>query len=401
MSQVAKQIIIIGAGISGCATAYALAKRGCHVTLIERQAQIACAASGNPVGVLYPRLAGQPSTQDTLALESFLYTTQLLHTLCLPDFAYQACGVLQLGFNAREQARLQAILLRDWPQGLLHQVSAEQAAEIAGIPIKHAGIYLPKAGWVSPIEVCHALIQHPNIKVHTLCHALQLTQLTHGWRVTDKRGQAYDGDSVVIANANDAKEFSQTQHLTYQAVRGQVTTTHSNPASQALKTVVCTEGYITPAIKQTHCIGASFIVGEHNLSLQEKEHVSNLAMLASYLPEISQSFAKQPLNGRASLRCTVPDYLPLVGPLLDTKTLTSHPPRPSTNTTALPWLAGLYINLGHGSKGMTTAPYCAELLAMHMLSTLTLPAIYAHLNPNRFLLRALGLKRLATAPYFR
>lgn len=395
--------IVIGAGIAGCATAHALAKYGCQVTLIERHGEIAQEASGNPLGVLYPRLAGHPSPQDDLALESYLYTTTLLKSLHLSDTNYQACGVLQLGFNAREQGRLQAMLARTWPAGLLQAVSAEQASEIAGIHLAHRGIFLPDAGWVNPAAFCNALAQHQNIRVLTHHCAVQIERVTGGWQVRLQQTQALSADFVVIANANDAKQFSQSQHLPLQAVRGQVTVTHPNPLSQALRTVVCTEGYITPAVNQSHCIGASFVVGTHDLAIEPREHDSNLAMLATLSPDLSASFAGQPLQGRVSLRCSSPDYLPLVGPLLDTEQLSANPPRPSASADALPWLQGLCMHVGHGSKGLTTAPYCAELLAMQLLApaSLPLPALYAQLNPNRFALRTLGLKRLATAPYFR
>ena len=55
LQQTEFQAIVIGGGISGCSSAYALAKRGMQVTLIERNAEIANAASGNPLAMLYPR----------------------------------------------------------------------------------------------------------------------------------------------------------------------------------------------------------------------------------------------------------------------------------------------------------------------------------------------------------
>jgi len=55
----------------------------------------------------------------------------------------------------------------------------------------------------------------------------------------------------------------------------------------------------------------------------------------------------------------------------------------------MPWLAGLYINAGHGSKGLITAPLGAELLAAQ-ISGEPLPVsqyVAAGLEPNRFFLR--------------
>jgi tRNA 5-methylaminomethyl-2-thiouridine biosynthesis bifunctional protein len=55
------------------------------------------------------------------------------------------------------------------------------------------------------------------------------------------------------------------------------------------------------------------------------------------------------------------------------------------------------MNVAHGSKGFTTAPLCAELIAC-MVCNEPLPIsaeLAGLLNPNRFLLKEMGLKRLA------
>ena len=87
--------------------------------------------------------------------------------------------------------------------------------------------------------------------------------------------------------------------------------------------------------------------------------------------------------------------------------MVAKPPRYNIDPTTLPWLDGLYVNTGHGSKGLINAPLCAEMLACALNGD---PApvdakLLAALDPNRFLLRKLGLKRLvqglAAFPYGR
>ena len=93
-------------------------------------------------------------------------------------------------------------------------------------------------------------------------------------------------------------------------------------------------------------------------------------------------------------RATTPDYLPMVGQLADAQKLLHHFAhlRKDKNyrfTEAMPWLTGLYINAGHGSKGLITAPLCAQLLAAQMAGEV-LPvgrSIAQALHPNRFFLR--------------
>jgi tRNA 5-methylaminomethyl-2-thiouridine biosynthesis bifunctional protein len=93
--------------------------------------------------------------------------------------------------------------------------------------------------------------------------------------------------------------------------------------------------------------------------------------------------------------------MPLAGQLLDKTEVRAKPPRYNAKPNNLPWLTGLYVNTGHGSKGMITAPLCAELIAC-LASNSALPLdtkLASKLNPSRFLLRELSLKQLAASLY--
>jgi tRNA 5-methylaminomethyl-2-thiouridine biosynthesis bifunctional protein len=154
-----------------------------------------------------------------------------------------------------------------------------------------------------------------------------------------------------------------------------------------------------------HCAGATFSPDDTSREIRESDHAANLAMLRRISPELHLSLAGQPLQGRAALRSATPDYLPMAGPLLDNEAFSSRTPRHNADPATLPWLDGVYVNTGHGSKGLINAPLCAEMLAAAINNE---PApvdakLLAALDPNRFLLRKLGLKRLvqglAVFPY--
>jgi tRNA 5-methylaminomethyl-2-thiouridine biosynthesis bifunctional protein len=164
---------------------------------------------------------------------------------------------------------------------------------------------------------------------------------------------------------------------------------------------VCASGYIAPARLGEHTLGASFDFKSADLTLNSADHADNLALLdeiSSDLAERLHSTRLDPaqLEGRAAFRCTSPDYLPIVGPLADrpdflqayaalTKDARQVPDIPC------PWLDGLYINSGHGSRGLITAPLSGELIAAWLNDEpLPVPRDVAEAcHPNRFALRTL------------
>jgi tRNA 5-methylaminomethyl-2-thiouridine biosynthesis bifunctional protein len=400
-----RQAVIIGGGIAGASSAHALATRGWQVTLVERHAALAQEASGNAQGVLYPRLSGHDIPLSRVALNGFLHTLRLAEALLEKGRDWDNCGLLQQGFNAREAKRCEEVAMRALPMELVRAVDATEASKLAGVNMPHGGLWFPHGAWIHPPALCRALADHPNIQHRLSCEPLTLRKTQHGWQVLEHDRIIAEAPIVIICTANDSLRFAQTAHLPLEPVRGQITQLPATEASRQLKAVVCTEGYIGPARDETHCVGASFSPGETDVALRAEDHAQNLGMLRALSPALYSSLGGAELDpanlaGRVSLRCAAPDYLPMAGPLLDPHVLTERYEIGSRKSPdALPWLAGLYVNVAHGSKGLLTAPLCAELIAA-MLEHEPLPmdiSLARALDPNRFLLRERGLKRLVGA----
>ena len=390
-----RHAIVIGGGIAGSATSDALARRGWRVSLIERHGRVAAEASGNPLGILYPRLSGQDIVLSRLAQHGFLHTVRLLRQLALETETYASCGLLQLAFDRGEAKRCADVAKRELPNDLVHAVEAEEASMLAGIALSHGGLYFPAAGWVDPVRFCRSLTQHPGIRL-IAGEMLQLRRDGELWQVYGHAGLLATAPVVIIAAANASAGFDQTAHLPLEAVRGQLSCFDATVASTRLKTVICTEGYVSPAVEGRHCLGATFTPDDTEAEVRQQDHLANLALLAGISPELHAVAGEQQLSGRAALRCATPDYLPMAGPVLDHAALAAKPPRHNGDPAQLPWLPGLYVNTGHGSKGLINAPFCAELLASAIAGE-PLPAdikLLAALDPNRFLLRKFGLKKL-------
>ena len=394
-----RHAMVIGGGLAGCATAASLAARGWRVSLLERHAALAQEASGNPQGVLYLKLSAHGTALSQLILSGFGHTRRVLEHLHR-GVDWDGCGVLQLAFDAKEAER-QAQLADAFAPDLLHRLDRDQAQQQAGISLAQGGLFFPEGGWVHPPALCQWQAAHPLIKVLTHHEALQLQRVDEQWQARTGDTLLASASVVVLAGAAEIKRFPFSAELPLKRIRGQITRLLQTPASQALATVVCAEGYVAPARLGEHTLGASFDFKSDDLTPTAAEHAGNLEMLREISTDLlhrldADSLAPEQLEGRAAFRCTSPDYLPIVGPLAEREAFDHayavlRKDARQVPDAPCPWLSGLYVNSGHGSRGLITAPLCGELLAAWLENEpLPVPRGVAEAcHPNRFALRNL------------
>lgn len=408
-----KTAIIIGGGLAGCHTARALAERGFMVTIIERHAELAQEGSGNPQGMLYAKLSPRDESLPSFNLATLMYAQRHYRPFWhkSPERnSGQACGVMQLAHTDKErqlQQKLRDKFSAQHPDNdLIEFVDAAKASEIAGANIDHSGIHFKHAGWLSPQAVCRDLSRHPNITVISNSEINRLASETSEWQAYTEDGTLVaHADIAIIAAASDAMALAQTAHLPLKPIRGQISYLPATKASRALKTVVCAEGYLSPAIADTddaaffNGLGASFNLRDNNTELTEIDHQNNLDKLSNHTPALSELFdtlnAKD-LGGRVAFRCTTPDYLPLVGPVpikddfLETFALLRKNAKSSIPSRG-PHYPNLYTSVGYGSRGLAYTPLTAQYLAAQICGEPSpMPNEYLQaLHPGRFMIRNL------------
>jgi len=406
-----KTAAIIGGGIAACLSAYALSQQGIKVTLVEANAELAQAGSGNPQAVIYGKLSHR---EESLSQYNLL-ALQFAHNFYRPLIAEgkisgDLCGLIQLSLNDKLYHNHQKLIdyLRqnnaqaDWCQHL----SGADLSAIAGVEIQQPGLYFPTLGWLEPKSLCEYLVQAGDISLCLGRHVAELKPLNNGWGLVDERQQCIaEADVVVIANAHSAKQFKHSQELPLKPVRGQITLAPSQ--HKPLHTVLCGEGYIAPAHQQQHCLGASFRPNNESCELSSQEQRENLQLLARDMPAVYHALGGDAGlmgmadNGRAAIRATTPDYLPLVGPVPQVQAMQQRFALLSKNAKANIsqagcYYPGLYTACGFGSRGMSYGP----LAAVHLASVITASApvlessLAQQLNPARFLIRNLKRKTL-------
>lgn len=390
--------VVVGAGIAGATLAHALTRRGQRVTLLEQNDAPAQGASGNRQAAIYPLLNGDHDTLSQFFLQAFLYGRRLLPALATRHQVHHDwCGVVQLAYNDKSSAKIDKLLASSLTPSLLQPLTAEQVNARTGITVDLPGIEYPLGGWICPFELTAALIEEAQQTGLLHCqyqtHVLALHPQDDQWRL-ETPDEIIVADNVVLANGHQMTSWPQTRDLALSPVRGQVNYQATSPTVSPLKTVICYEGYLTPAWQGTHCIGASYGRRQTELDYRAQDEQENINKLLRTLPALDD-MTPVAGAGRVSVRAACRDHLPLVGSAPDkTEQLAQYHQMPRRHREALPLPAdhaGLYVLSGLGSRGLCSAPLLAELIAAQLLDE-PYPlsqAQLAALNPNRHWVRKL------------
>ena len=154
-------ILIIGAGIVGLATAWELRRRypHLHLTLVEKENRPAVHQTGHNSGVIHAGVYYAPGSRKAqLCLAGNSATKTFCDEHAIP---YDNCGKLLVATNPDELARLQTLYERSAQNGLeRHWWSKAELAErepnITGI----AAFFVPSTGIVSYRQISEKMAEH-------------------------------------------------------------------------------------------------------------------------------------------------------------------------------------------------------------------------------------------------
>lgn len=344
-------VVVIGAGIAGLTTAFALALRQVDVMVIDAAATLGDGASGNPAGVLSPLLSRDCHAATMLTQMGLGFAREQIKQLQQAEFSVPAAfdGVVQLTRDNNHAQRQQQIAVeQSYAPEFAQWLDSSVLSGKVGIEVTEPGWLFPSAGWVSPRDWLAALQAHPGISLRMNTDVADLRfedGLWCGYSVSGE--ELFSSSCVVLANAGAVATLLPEFESVLTACRGQVDWIDRSDSSglELAQMPLMREGYMLDLPDGRRLFGASFKPGDQDLSWRVDERMENqerLAALSADLvtPTIQDDAEHQ---GRVSLRATSRDRLPIVG--------------------ELPGQSGLMVNTGHGSRGLTWCPLLAEVLA--------------------------------------
>ncbi|ADV85891.1 bifunctional tRNA (5-methylaminomethyl-2-thiouridine)(34)-methyltransferase MnmD/FAD-dependent 5-carboxymethylaminomethyl-2-thiouridine(34) oxidoreductase MnmC [Vibrio vulnificus] len=398
-------IAIIGGGIASAALAKALVQRGQKVTLYCKHAQAAEGASGNRQGAVYPLLNGSHDGVSRVFAPAFLFARQFVEQAAQAlTFDHDWCGVTQLMWDEKSTNKLDKMLAGNFAPELIQKLSAEKTAEKIGLPIDMASVHYPLGGWLCPAELTQALfaqlgtLDNFTAKFEQSVEQLIWDEMSQHWQV-HTQGQHDTYSAVVIANGHEFQTFSQTADIPLGQVKGQVSHAPATETLSKLKSVLCYDGYMTPVNpnNQHLCIGASYDRRHLDTEFDVNAQQENAEKLTQCVP--NQKWAKEvDTSGnlsRQGIRCVSRDHLPFVGNVGDFSAIKRQyadlPHTQAEDIEVISQFPNLFCLLGLGSRGLSSAPLMAELLASQICNDpLPLPVdVLEELHPSRMWVRKL------------
>jgi L-2-hydroxyglutarate oxidase len=152
-------VVVVGGGIVGTATALALAERGRSVAVLEGEARLAAHQSGHNSGVVHSGLYYRPGS---LKAENCVAGREAMYRFCAEhDIPHERCGKLVVATAEDELPALAELERRGHANGLAgvrrlgRDEMREREPEVAGL----AGLLVPETGIVDYARVTAAIAE--------------------------------------------------------------------------------------------------------------------------------------------------------------------------------------------------------------------------------------------------
>ena len=304
---------VIGSGLAGASVAASLARRGWQVAVLDAADRPAAAASGLPAGLLAPHHSPDDNLLSRLSRCGVRLTLQ------------QARALLDEG---------------DW--------------QFSGVMEKRAegDLWHEQAAWIKPAALVQAWLSHAGIEWRGNTRVARIERAGDQWRLWDEEGKDLGRVAlVVVAAAHDSAPLLGNQ-VPLSPVRGQVSWNFREAGLELPAHPLNGNGHFLPAVPwqgQTAWLtGSTYGRDDASLEVRDADHQANLERLQALAPEIARQLAPQfqarKIQAWTGVRCASTDRRPLLGEVQP----------------------GLWVSTAMGSRGLTFAGLCAELLAARL-----------------------------------
>src|SRR5512144_1627355 len=363
-------VVIVGGGVIGLATAWRAAGRGLRVSLMDPDP--GSGASRVAAGMLAPVTEVHYGEERLLALT-------LASAARYPDFVadlaeasgrdpgYRACGTLAVALDADDRAALDELAAFQASLGLaIERLTGRECRRLEPMlaPSVRGGVLVEGDHQVDPRRLVPALLTAVERAGVTMSRAAAADRVA-GVRLAD--GTEIAADVVVLAaGCRSAAIAGLPEHVVppVRPVKGQILRLHGDPRHPFLGRTVRglvagSPVYVVPRADGEIVLGATM----EEQGYDERVTAGGVYELLRDAHLVLPGISELPLvETAAGLRPGTPDNAPLIGPAQ---------------------LPGLVLATGHHRNGILLTPVTADAVA-ELLATGALPDLAAPFAPDRF-----------------
>ena len=298
-------IVIIGCGIVGAATAYELSKYDLKIAVLEKENDVAVATTKANSAIIHAGYDPKPGTlMARLNVEGAILAKEIFTALDVP---HKQCGALVLAFSDREISTLEALLQNGIENGVqgLRILSKTRVLElepnINGDVV--AALHVPSTMIVSPWEYGLALTETAvknGVELQRECEVLTIEKTETGYKLQTDEGEIYTR-YVINAAGLYADKISICDSFKITPDRGEYFLLDKSEGTRVNHVVFQCPSKVGKGVLVAPTVHGNLIVGPNSVEIDDHGDVSNTAAGLHFVRAAAQKSVPG-INFRASIR---------------------------------------------------------------------------------------------------
>lgn len=280
MSDLKYDIIIIGAGVSGCAIARELSRYDLNICVLDKESDVCEGTSKANSGIVHAGHDAEPGTlKAKLNVQGNLMMEEMARKL---DFPFKRNGSLVVCQNEEELSKLEELKARGKENGVegLRILTREEALELepALADSVYAALYAPTGGIVCPFLMNiayaeNAAINGVKFRLGTCAQDIHRCHQVSGFKVITNQGTFYSKYVINAAGvyADEVHNMISEKKLHITPRRGEYCLLDKNAGTLVSHTIFQVPGKMGKGVLVTPTIHGNLMIGPTADDVPDKE----------------------------------------------------------------------------------------------------------------------------------
>ncbi len=278
-------VIIIGAGVSGCAAARELSRYQADILVLDKEEDVCCGTTKANSAIVH---AGFDAEHGSLMAKLNVEGSEMMPALSKElDFSYEQCGSLVVCLSEDDRPRLEALYENGVKNGV-RDLRIIERDELVGMEPNIsdnavAALWAPTGAIVCPFGLTYALAENAaknGVKFQFDTEVTGLEKLENGWRVLTNQG-TFETKVVVNAagvHADELHNIADSAHpMTIIPRRGDYFLLDHSAAEHVHHTIFQLPGKYGKGVLVSPTAHGNLLIGPTAIDIENKEGTNTTA----------------------------------------------------------------------------------------------------------------------------